>query len=108
MQSTDLSTTKIKLGKQSHLRNVGKLNPNYKHGLYALFGLLRRQANGICTECRQGIIGQLDFLDMHHIDQNRENNVIDNLIMICPNCHRKKHLKRKNQTASEYKKYDYE
>ena len=29
------------------------------------------------------------ILEVHHIDSNRENNEIDNLIILCPTCHRK-------------------
>lgn len=28
-------------------------------------------------------------LEVHHIDEDRENNAIDNLIILCPMCHRK-------------------
>ena len=30
-----------------------------------------------------------NILQVHHIDENRENNSIDNLIILCPNCHAK-------------------
>lgn len=30
-----------------------------------------------------------DILEVHHIDENRQNNDIDNLIILCPVCHRK-------------------
>jgi 5-methylcytosine-specific restriction endonuclease McrA len=30
-----------------------------------------------------------DVLEVHHIDENRSNNSIDNLIILCPTCHRK-------------------
>ena len=30
-----------------------------------------------------------DSLEVHHIDENRENNALENLIVLCPNCHRK-------------------
>ena len=30
-----------------------------------------------------------DILQVHHIDENRKNNVADNLIILCPNCHAK-------------------
>lgn len=30
-----------------------------------------------------------DCLEVHHIDENRDNNSLDNLIILCPNCHRK-------------------
>lgn len=29
------------------------------------------------------------ILEVHHIDSNRDNNTIENLIILCPNCHRK-------------------
>ena len=28
-----------------------------------------------------------DILQVHHIDENRQNNTLDNLIILCPNCH---------------------
>lgn len=31
----------------------------------------------------------VDILEVHHIDGNRKNNNLDNLIILCPNCHRK-------------------
>ena len=30
-----------------------------------------------------------DVLDVHHIDEDRSNNSVDNLIILCPNCHKK-------------------
>lgn len=30
-----------------------------------------------------------DILEVHHIDENREHNEIENLIVLCPICHRK-------------------
>lgn len=32
-----------------------------------------------------------DILEVHHIDKNRDNNDIKNLMIICPNCHTKIH-----------------
>lgn len=29
------------------------------------------------------------ILEVHHIDSNRDNNVLDNLAILCPTCHRK-------------------
>ena len=29
------------------------------------------------------------MLEVHHIDENRANNELDNLIVLCPICHRK-------------------
>ena len=99
--------TRIHLGQQSHQRNAGKNNPNYKHGIYMLYATLKKQANGICQECNQGIKNNLSFLDIHHKDENRQNNNIDNLIMLCPNCHRKKHLSTTSTIIQSYKKHEY-
>jgi len=30
-----------------------------------------------------------DLLEVHHIDENRQNNNLDNLIILCPLCHKK-------------------
>ena len=30
-----------------------------------------------------------DILQVHHIDENRQNNALSNLIVLCPNCHAK-------------------
>ena len=29
------------------------------------------------------------ILEVHHVDENRNNNKIDNLVILCPTCHRK-------------------
>ncbi len=39
-----------------------------------------------CAVC--GYNNVLDILEVHHIDGNRANNDISNLIILCPNCHR--------------------
>jgi len=31
-------------------------------------------------------------LDVHHIDGNRENNAVENLRIVCPNCHRQEEM----------------
>jgi hypothetical protein len=31
----------------------------------------------------------IDFLEVHHIDENRKNNNLENLIILCPICHKK-------------------
>jgi Zn finger protein HypA/HybF involved in hydrogenase expression len=41
-----------------------------------------------CEECRLNIWnGKLIPLELHHVDGNRYNNSIENLQIICPNCH---------------------
>ena len=38
-----------------------------------------------CAHCGFGIV---EILEVAHIDQNRLNNVLDNLVVLCPNCHK--------------------
>ena len=40
-----------------------------------------------CAIC--GWNEDVDVLEVHHIDENRENNDVNNLIVLCPICHRK-------------------
>lgn len=42
-----------------------------------------------CAVCGYHDYDDISLLDVHHIDSNRDNNDIDNLIILCPNCHRK-------------------
>ena len=43
-----------------------------------------------CEKC--GYKENLDILEVHHIDENRINNSFENLLILCPNCHRLLHL----------------
>ena len=40
-----------------------------------------------CAVC--GYNEEIDILEVHHIDENRQNNNLENLIILCPNCHKK-------------------
>lgn len=40
-----------------------------------------------CAVC--GWAEDIRLLEVHHIDENRENNELDNLIILCPICHKK-------------------
>lgn len=42
-----------------------------------------------CQVC--GFNEDVRVLDVHHIDKNKENNKIENFIVLCPNCHAKVH-----------------
>lgn len=46
-----------------------------------------------CQKCRK-----FRALEIHHMDSNPENNVLDNLSLLCPRCHQTEHyLDRKNR-----------
>lgn len=41
-----------------------------------------------CERCGYDLY---EILHVHHIDRNRDNNVLNNLELLCPNCHAKEH-----------------
>ena len=41
-----------------------------------------------CERCK---CNRIEILQVHHRDRNRGNNVIENLELICPNCHAEEH-----------------
>ena len=64
-----------------------------KHPNYHTYKLLKRLVNDgykeyKCESC--GIsewLGKPISLQLHHVDGNHKNNLIDNLMVLCPNCH---------------------
>lgn len=52
-----------------------------------------------CEKC--GYNEHLEILGIHHIDRNHNNNALDNLIVLCPNCHSLEHKKHIPQGGSK-------
>ncbi|MEK7630351.1 MAG: HNH endonuclease signature motif containing protein [Patescibacteria group bacterium] len=52
--------------------------------------------------CERCGYGQYEILQVHHKDRNRKNNELDNLKLICPNCHAEEHY-LKNSWLKEMK-----
>jgi hypothetical protein len=55
---------------------------------------IKDRDNNKCKTC-----GSSEKLHVHHIDKNRKNNQVDNLITLCQSCHAKIHsvrIKRKS------------
>lgn len=76
------------MGFRSGVENVGYVNGEYSKfetNRAILFG----NAEGKCQWC--GV--DCNRLECHHIDGNRRNNSIENLVVICPSCHKKDHYK---------------
>ena len=64
---------------------IGENHPNWKHGESAYRRILSATNNEkVCTLCR---ISDERVIIVHHIDKNRNNNNITNLVWLCNNCH---------------------
>jgi 5-methylcytosine-specific restriction endonuclease McrA len=48
--------------------------------------ILMNALGGKCAECNS-----ITKLQLHHKDRNRKNNVLPNIVLLCINCHNKKH-----------------
>ena len=47
---------------------------------------LQKEINSICPFCKSEEVGHFEI---HHIDENPSNHIIENLILVCPTCHSK-------------------
>lgn len=84
-----------------HCRNEAQ---KIKHGITDIWPSHYGTSNGLssyrdwaldefphkCNNC--GYDKYLKLLHVHHIDENRENNKLENLELLCPTCHLEKHL----------------
>lgn len=55
-------------------------------------------SKGECEMCKKSLKGLKPHI--HHKDKNPKNNKKSNLILLCPNCHSKQHLKDKPKNNS--------
>ncbi len=64
---------------------IGEAHGNWKGGesVYREI-LLKADRPKKCERCG---IGDLRILSVHHVDKNRKNNRLDNLVWLCFNCH---------------------
>ena len=78
----------------------GKNNPRYKNGE----GIYRK----LCFEFHDHqciICNEKNILDAHHIDRNKQNNVPENLVPLCPTHHRYCHSKFRKIVDEKIDKY---
>lgn len=63
---------------------TGENNPNWKNG-----GINYRKIafESYLCKCANCGFDNKDALEVHHIDNDRSNNKLNNLITLCPNCH---------------------
>lgn len=70
--------------------NQPKDKVKYQRGLK--LRLLKQRGEG-CERCSYD---KKQILQVHHKDQNRQNNNLENLELICPNCHAEEHYLEKS------------
>ena len=71
--------------------NYSTNNHAYKTGISSYRKLITKE---ICQRC-----GSTRYLIIHHKDENRHNNQLDNLEVLCKSCHQRHHLQRDEVTG---------
>lgn len=70
---------------------IKAIQPNhYNDGSHAYREIAFRHYDHKCNICQYNKIPEI--LVVHHIDRNRNNNNIENLQILCPNCHEETHF----------------
>lgn len=68
--------------------------------------IVNQKYRNMCVFCDAG-----KFLHVHHIDTDRNNNSLDNLLLVCRSCHRKCHghvgLDRYTKEIIEFRRQGY-
>lgn len=77
-------------------RTMGETPKGYRRIMFR-----HKIINGLEIECEYCKTLDLDLLVVHHIDRNRKNNAIGNLLLLCANCHKKEH----NEDSKEMRAY---
>ena len=78
-----------------------KGNSGYINGEYVKFEenrkIINERTNGVCELCGE----ETDRIEVHHVDFDRHHNDIENLIGLCPSCHKKEHYKAGRNKKNE-------
>ena len=69
----------------------GPTNHSWKTGISGYRKLAKKEECAYCKSTRHLVI--------HHKDEDRHNNNLDNLIVLCKSCHQKHHVIRCSQTG---------
>lgn len=62
---------------------------------------------GLMKACMSCGYNSYPILEIHHIDHNRSNNKVENLLVVCPNCHVLIHKEDKTKTGKNYTQNRY-
>lgn len=74
------------------LGGLEEIQPSHYGTAYSKFSYRKvalRELENVCNRC--GYKDVPAILQVHHVDRNRENNSVDNLEILCPNCHAIEH-----------------
>lgn len=71
------------------LYKKGENHPNYNNGRFSYRKLAFENHEVRCCVCGYDV---LEVLQVHHVDGDRGNNEVKNLIIVCPTHHREIHL----------------
>lgn len=99
-------------GKNSPLYIDGrsKLNNPYPEEFYIKRPIILKKDNYTCQICgitqRESIRKYNQYLHIHHIDENKKNNKLNNLITLCCSCHGKVHINKINYNLKQYMKFN--
>jgi HNH endonuclease len=66
---------------------VGEKHPNFNGGIGSYRQRALEVSDQACVSC--GWSEDARVLQVHHIDENRRNNDLSNLVVLCPTCHTK-------------------
>jgi len=55
-------------------------------------------------KCERCDYDRYEILQIHHIDRNTNNNSLENLLLVCPNCHYEEHLLKKSWLRKKLEK----
>lgn len=76
---------------------------SYRHKLRKIFNLSKDEYNKITKKCSVNGCNWKHHIEIHHKDQNKNNNNKSNFVALCPNHHRLLHLS--GLLLSELSKY---
>lgn len=67
---------------------------NWQGGFYSYRTRALKEYGLVCNNC--GFKEVPEVLQVHHIDRNRDNNILSNLEVLCPTCHNIDHFNNKD------------